>query len=83
MPESKEQYSMLKMREYIIKWAENGSVLNHREKAWSDNLEENVSFDSDDRLSANDYIAAIKLGFHIAKRGYEKITVVKEPWQEV
>ena len=72
---------MLKMREYTIKWAENGSMLHPREKVWSDNPEEKITFDSDDELSANDYIAAIQIGFRLAKRGYEKITVVKEPWQ--
>lgn len=74
----------LVMNEYIIKLADNGGVLNHLEKVWSDNYEEPFFFETENKqseITARDYIEAIMIGFRVAKRGYDKITVSKEPWR--
>ena len=83
------------MKEYIIKFSDNNNYDHRRQKVWSNNEDEKVRFSVSDMtewpedaiigrdlFDANDFIAALKLGFAIAKRGYDCITVEEEPWGE-
>ena len=83
------------MKEYIIKFSDNHDYDCRRQKAWSDNEYEKVRFSVSDMtecpedaiigrdlFDANDFIRTLQLGFAIAKRGYDCITVEEEPWEE-
>ena len=86
---------MLNIKEYVIKFSDNERYDYRRQEVWSDNRDEKVSFSvydmsecpedaiiGRDLFDAHDFIKAVKLGFKIAKRGYDKIRVEEEPWEE-
>lgn len=81
--------------EFIIKFTDNEKDEGRRQEVWSANKDENVWFcvkDLNDTpedaiigrdlFDAIDFIEAVKLGFRIAKLGYDGIEVVEEPWEE-
>ena len=81
------------MKEYIVKFSDNNNYDRRRQKVWSDNEDEKVkcrfrdlndcpedAIIGRDLFDANDFIATLKLGFAIAKRGYDCITVEEELW---
>lgn len=83
------------MKEYIIKFSDNHNYDHRRQKVWSDNEDEKIKFRvSDlsecpedaiigrDLFDARDFIRVLQLGFTIAQRGYDCITVEEEPWEE-
>ena len=83
------------MKEYIIKFSDNHNYDHRRQKVWSDNEDEKIKLRvSDlnecpedaiigrDLFDAEDFIRLLKLGFAIAKMGYDCITVEEEPWEE-
>lgn len=80
---------------YLIKFTDNGKDEGRRQEVWSDNRDENVWYCvedltetpedatvSRDLFSGHEFIDAVKLGFRIAKRGYDDIEVVEVPWEE-
>lgn len=82
------------MKEYIIKFSDNNNYDHRRQKVWSDNEDEKIKFRvrdlneypedaiiGRDLFDADDFIRVLKLGFAIAKRGYDCITVEEEPWE--
>lgn len=83
------------MKEYIIKFSDNHNYDHRRQVVWSDNEDEKIKLrvsDLNERpedaiigrdlFDADDFIRLLKLGFAIAKRGYDCITVEEEPWEE-
>lgn len=83
------------MKQYLINFSDNDDYEYHAQEVWSDDEEENVYFRvSDlcecpedaiigrDLFDGHDFIRAIKLGFSIAKRGYDEIIVNKVPWED-
>lgn len=83
------------MREFELKYSENGDDYSAAQKVWTSNPDEKVSFYVQnlnecpedaiigrDLFDAGDFIEAVKLGFRIAKRGYDKIVVNDVPWEE-
>lgn len=83
------------MSEYIIKFSDNEKDEGRRQEVWSENKDEDVWFCVTDLnetpedaiigrelFDARDFIDAVNLGFRIAKRGYDGITVEDVPWEE-
>ena len=83
------------MKEYIVKFSDNNNDEHRRQKVWSDNVDEKVKYYvydltecpgdaiiGRDLFDARDFIRVLQLGFTIAKRGYDCITVEEEPWEE-
>lgn len=86
---------MMKLKEFELKVTERENKYDGvtMQKVWSDNEDEKVSFSvynlsecSEDAIigrslfDAGDFIGTVKLGFRIAKRGYDKITVTDVPY---
>jgi hypothetical protein len=84
------------MKEFELKMTERSDEYEGvtSQKVWSDNPEEKVCFRvcnlcecpedaiiGRDLFDANDFIRAVELGFRIAKRGYDKITVTNVPYE--
>lgn len=81
------------MNSFEIKISDNGNWEYRAQKVWSDNEDEKIHFRVNnlseypedaiigrDLFSAHDFIEAVKLGFRIAKRGYDEIVVTEVPW---
>lgn len=80
---------------YVFRITDNEKDEGRRQEVWSDNREEDVWFCvkdlnetpedavvGRDLFDAQDFIAAVRLGIRIAKRGYDDIEIVEEPWEE-
>lgn len=83
------------MKQYRIKFSDNGDWENRAQKVWSDNEDEKIYFRvydlcecpedaiiGRDLFDGNDFIRAIEIGFHLAKRGYDEIVVEEVPWED-
>ena len=81
------------IKTFELKRTDNNAWDGRVQKVWSDNTEEYVYFDVCDLnecpedaiigrnlFTADDFIEAVKLGFRIAKHGYDEITVTDVPW---
>lgn len=79
------------MKEYIIYFYDNEDYENHEQKVWSDNADEKlwyhvydlVDYPEDatierDLFSGQSFIEAVKLGFRLAQKGYDTITVLRK-----
>lgn len=79
---------------FVIKYSEDEDDYGFcRQRVWSDNKEEIIKFSvcdlcecpedakvNRDLFNAYDFIEAVKLGFRIAKRGYNEIVIEEIPW---
>ena len=75
------------MREFMIHRSNNGSMLNRKDYLYADGKEEpfHILFENgamDPEESCDQFLNAVMIGFRIAKSGYDKITVVSDPWEE-
>ena len=83
------------MKEFVIKVSDNESLDKHAQAVWSCNDEQNVYFYVYDLyeypedaiigrslFDADDFIETLKLGFRIARKGYDRIVVEQEPWED-
>ena len=83
----------MESKDYIIYFSDNEDYESHCQKVWSDNEDEKLWYmvydlidhpeDATierDLFSCRDFIEAVKLGYRIAKLGYDNITVKRVEW---
>ena len=83
------------MKKFIINFSDNENYDCHEQRVWYDNEDQDVYLSvydlcecpedamiGRDLFDGKDFINAIKLGFNIAKSGYDEIVVDEVPWED-